>query len=177
MNIETDLSGLDDPLWPFVLKERLISYIPYARRWWHELDNISPFETGIFAIEYDDTQPPGLYYRFTRTAIRSPIRGIQAFPFVVAGYLQLSGIRGGSTKLIQRLLVNNDFTIDEFTCIELHNLPSTFNQGQLIAFVPTDTFNDVQSLGKWIYLTNEEISALIQRKVVDTVYNKAILKG
>jgi hypothetical protein len=145
--------------------------------WWADVANVSPSETGILELNYSEEQPPGLFQRFTRTPIRSPIRGIQAFPFVVAAYLQITGVAGGSTKLIQRLLVNRDFTLFEFTLIELHNLPSTFNQGQLIAFVPTEILDDVQSFGKWIYLTNEELSGLIRGVIFDTVRDKAIIRG
>jgi hypothetical protein len=170
-------SGLDDPLWAYILRQRLEPYIPYVRRWWDEASELAPFDTGIYAIEYDEEQPAGLFWRFTRTAVRSPIRGVQAFPFLVAGYLQLTGIRGGSTKLVQRVLMDDKFTMDEFMCVEIHNLPSTFNQGQVIAFVPIDTYNDSRLLGKWIYFTNEEISSLIRGEITTAVRNKAIIKG
>jgi hypothetical protein len=141
------------------------------------MPDLSPYETGLYPVEYDDVQPPGLFWRFTRTPIRSPIRGIQAFPFIVAGYLQLTGVPGGSTKLIQKLLLSRDYTLGEFTCLEIHNLPSTFNQGQLIAFVPTDIYVDSRNIGKWIYLTNAEISGLIKGEILETVKTKAIIKG
>jgi hypothetical protein len=131
----------------------------------------------VYPIEYSLEQPAGLFYRFTRTPIRSPIHGIQAFPFVVYGALQISGVHGGSTKLIQHLLSGNDFTLEEFTCIDIHNLPSTYNQGQLIGFVPTSIYVDIKVMGKWIYMTNYEISSLIRGEVIETVRNKAILKG
>ncbi len=160
-----------------VVRERLQPYLPIVRRWWAELPDLVPPDTGIYTIEYDEDQPPGIFYRFTRTAIRSPIKGIQAFPFVVAGYLQITGVRGGSTKLIQRMMMQRDFILDEFTCLELHNLPSTFNQGQLIAFVPTELFLDTAHLGKWIYLTTEEISDLIRGVISESVMVKAIRHG
>ncbi len=167
--------GPEDPMWPYVLCTRLAPYMPFARRWWSEVQDLTPDDTGIYAIEYEDC-PPGMFYRFTRTAIRSPIKGIQAFPFVVAGYLQLTGVTGGSTKLIQRLLAQ-PMPLEEFSLIELHNLPSTYNQGQLIAIVPTEIYENTKLLGRWLYLTMDEISALIQREIPDSVYNKAVLKG
>jgi hypothetical protein len=170
--------GLDDPVWDHVLRQRLEPYIPYARRWWQEIDELAPYDTGVYQIDYDiEEQPPGLFFRFTRTPIRSPIKGIQAFPFVVAAYLQITGVPGGSTKLIQRKLMSREYKIDEFTCIDVHNLPSTFNQGQLVAFVPTDVYIDTQTIGKWIYLTDVEISGLIQGRVLNSVQVKAIKKG
>jgi hypothetical protein len=175
--METANKLLDDPVWPFIVKQRLEPYLPYADRWWDELDGLSPFDTGVYPIEYSADQPPGMFYRFTRTAVRSPIKGVQAFPFVVAGYLQITGVAGGSTKLIQWLLGANTFELGKYTLIELHNLPSLFNQGQAIAFVPTEIFVDVRELGKWIYFTNAEISSLIRGEVIDSVRNKAIIKG
>ena len=109
---DTVLAGRDDPVWEYVLMQRLSPYIPYARRWWCEVETLAPFDTGIYAIEYYNEQLPGMYYRFTRTAVRSPIRGIQAFPFVVAAYLQLTGIKGGSTKFIQTVCLNGAFKAD-----------------------------------------------------------------
>jgi hypothetical protein len=177
MATENDKKGLDDPLWPHVVRIRLEPYVPYVRKWWSEIEDLAPYDTGVFELSYDEDQPPGLFQRFTRTPIRSPIRGIQAFPFIVAGYLQISGVHGGSTKLIQKLCLNGGFKIDEFTVVELHNLPSTFNQGQLIAFVPTEIYEDSRLMGKWIYLTNDEISGLIKGEIYETVRHKAILKG
>jgi hypothetical protein len=172
-----DKKGFDDPLWEYILRQRLEPYIPYVRKWWAEVDSLSPYDTGVIELFYDDNQPPGLYQRFTRTAVRSPIRGVQAFPFIIAAVLQISGVSGGSTKMVQKLLGNKDFVMEEFSCLELHNLPSVFNQGQLIAFVPTEIYGDTKMLGKWIYLTNAEISSLIQGVITDSVHNKAIIKG
>jgi hypothetical protein len=175
--IEDSRYGIEDPIWEHILRQRLEPYIPFARRWWKEVEDISPFDTGIYPIEYDEKQPAGLFYRFTRTAIRSPIRGVQAFPFITAGSLQLTGIQGGSTKLIQRLLVQRQFMMDEFVLVELHNLPSIFNQGQIIAFVPQEIYEDIRLLGRWIYFTSDEISSLIKGVVSETIRNKAIIKG
>jgi hypothetical protein len=168
---------LDDPVWPYVLRQRLEPYMPYVRRWWGEIENVSPLDTGVYPIEYSAEQPPGLFYRFTRTPVRSPIRGIQAFPFVIAGALQITGVSGGSTKLIQWMLCDDKFTMDEYSFIELHNLPSIFNQGQAIAIIPTDVYIDAHNVGKWIYFTNDEISSLIRGEVIASVHKKAVIKG
>jgi hypothetical protein len=172
-----DRKMLDDPVWPYILKQRLEPYMPYIRRWWGELEDISPLDTGVFQIEYSTDQPPGLFYRFTRTSVRSPIRGVQAFPFIVAACLQITGVKGGSTKLIQWLLGSDNFTIDEYSVIELHNLPSIFNQGQAIALIPTDIYVDAHNVGKWIYFTNDQISSLIRGIVSEDIQRKAIIKG
>jgi hypothetical protein len=171
------LLSLDDPVWPFILKQRLEPYLVYIRKWWASVEELTPFDTGVFPIEYSVDQPAGLFYRFTRASVRSPVRGIQAFPFVIAASLQISGVRGGSTKLVQWLLGNDDFTMDEFMLIELHNLPSIFNQSQAIAFIPIDMYIETRLLGKWIYLTMDEISSLIRGEVTASVRQKAILRG
>jgi hypothetical protein len=174
---EPDKKMLDDPVWPYVLAQRLIPYIPYVRRWWSERADLSPSSTGVFPVTFSAEQPPGLFYRFTRTPIRSPIHGIQAFPFVVSAYLQITGVAGGSTKMVQWVLSDGHFTLEEYTCLEIHNLPSTFNQGQLIAFVPTEMWVESHEIGKWIYFTADEISELIGHRVTQTVWEKAVRKG
>jgi hypothetical protein len=175
--MEAQRKLLDDPVWPYIIKQRLEPYLPHVDKWWSEIEELSPFDTGVYPIEYSAEQPPGLFYRFTRTPVRSPIKGIQAFPFVVAAYLQITGVQGGSTKLVQWALSGDKFELDKYTLIELHNLPSIFNQGQAIAFVPTEMLIDSRTLGKWIYFTSDEISSLIRGEVIDTVRNKAIIKG
>lgn len=168
-----DRPGLDDPIWPYILTQRLSPYIPRVREWWSNVESFVVNDTGIYELECDSA--PGLMIRFTRTAKRSPIKGIQAFPFVCTGYLQLSGVQGGANKMIERVCMKG-LVIDEFSIIEKHNLPSTFQQGQFVAFVPTILLEDVEKLGKWIYLTSVEMKALASNVVTDTVKQKVLLK-
>jgi hypothetical protein len=152
-----DRPGLDDPVWEYLLRTRLEPYIEPARKWWTEVDMLEPADTGVYPIK---DGPPGFMLRFTRTAIRSPIRGIQAFPFVPSAYLQLTGIQGGSVKMVERLCQDNTFIMDEFTIVVKTNLPSTYNQGQILCFIPTELLHDVASLGVWVYLTPSELNEL-----------------
>lgn len=168
-----DRPGLDDPIWQYLLRSRLEPYIPRVRQWWADIENFIVDGTGIFNVP---DGPPGLQARFTRTAVRSPIKGVQAFPFVPAAYLQLTGIQGGSTKMVARVCANNLFTIDEFTIICKSNLPSTFQQGQFLAFVPTDVLEDTTLLGQWFYLNAHEIAEMVQGRVPDSVIQKGLLK-
>jgi hypothetical protein len=147
-------------------------YVAPVREWWETIDIHEYADTGVYGL----AGPPGLNVRFTRTAIRSPIRGIQAFPFVTAACLQLMGIQGGSTKMLNRVCLDNRFTIDEFTIICKSNLPSTFQQGQILAFVPTDILNGSNAIGRWLYFRPNEILALANGIVLPTVLNKAQLK-
>jgi hypothetical protein len=168
------MSGLDDPVWPFVLRDRLRPYIIPVREWWATVDELDP-AVGIFPIEHEEA--PGLFYRFTNTKLRSPVRGVQVFPFVIASYLQITGVASGSTKLVSRLLAGQDFFMDEFVCLEIKRLPSMFNQAQLIAIVPTEQYFDTSRNGSWVYLTKDELSLLIRGKVSAKIREKAILRG
>lgn len=164
---------LDDPLWDYVLISRLTPYLDAARAWWAKEEELSVQDTGVYPIE---DAPPGFMYRFTRAAVKSPISGVQAFPFVLTGYLQISGIKGGSTKMITRVC-GKGFQLEEFTIIEKHNLPSTFNQGQFCAFIPTKRFEQIQQdRGAWIYITRKEFKEILEGRTPQTLKNKIMLK-
>ena len=113
-------------------------------------------------------------YRVTNTPVRSPIKNVQVFPFVPVSYLQLTNVSGGATRMVSRVCANNGFTIEEFTIIEKSNLPSTYHQGQFVAFVPTRILEDTSQLGKWVYMTRPEMIGLMQDKVVQSVKAKVI---
>lgn len=169
-----DKPGLDDPIWDYVLESRLRLYIPAVRDWWDNVHTFSMVDTGVAEIACDT---PGLYVRFTRTAIRSPIKGVQAFPFVPTGRLQLSGVQGGSTKMVERVCLGDRLKIDEFTIICKSNLPSTFGATQFVAFVPTEILEDTYLLGRWIYFTIEECSLIARGETSDAIKLKAMLKA
>jgi hypothetical protein len=166
-----DRPGLDDPIWAYLLTERLQPYIVPAREWWANIDTLDIRETGVYELE----GPPGFSMRFTRTAIRSPLRNIQAFPFVSTGYLQLTNIQGGALKMVERVCRTGLF-IEEFTIVEKSNLPSTYKAGQFCAFIPTDIYNDSKLIGQWIYLTNEEMRASLEGVIPESVRTKFLLK-
>lgn len=169
-----DRPGLDDPIWAYILQTRLYPYIPAVRAWWSNLDEVDPQGTGIAEI---DSDPPGLYSRFTRTAVRSPIRGVQAFPFVLSATLQISGIQGGAKKMITRVCADNRFVLDEFTVIAKSNLPSVFSAAQFLAFVPTVILQETAHLGVWLYLTRDEIATLAKGENCEAIRLKALLKA
>ena len=168
-----DKPGLDDPVWNYVLEQRLRPFIKRVREWWADVHNFEMIDTGIAEVDPDY---PGLYVRFTRTAIRSPIRGIQAFPFIPTGRLQITGVQGGSTKMVERVCLDNKMKIDEFTIICKSNLPSTFNASQFVALVPTDILEN-QSLGVWLYFTKEELSLIARGESNEAIKLKAMLKA
>ena len=170
----TDRPGLDDPIWEHVLIQRIMPYIPTIREWWNNVENFTMLDTGIVELECPIA---GLYVRFTRTAIRSPIRGVQAFPFIPTGRLQITGVQGGSTKMVERLCLNGRMKIEEFTIICKNNLPSTFNASQLIAIVPTHIIENVkENLGMWLYFKPSELLLLARGETNDAIRCKAMLK-
>lgn len=169
-----DRPGLDDPVWEYVLQTRLRPYIETVRAWWSSASELESLETGIMELTSD---LPGLYVRFTRTAIRSPIRGVQAFPFVLASALQITGIQGGAKKMVTRVCADNRFVMDEFTIIAKSNLPSVFSSAQFIAFVPTAILENTKNLGVWLYFTREEVELLAKGETNEAIRLKAMLKA
>jgi hypothetical protein len=170
-----DNPEIDDPLWPYILTERLKPYMPYVNYWWKHLDLHKFYNTGITELNAPDA--PGLCVRFTRTALRSPIKGVQAFPFVGTAYLQLANIRGGACKMVERVCMDGKLSISGYTIIEKHNLPSILSQGQWIAFVPTYILVDIEhNIGQWIYVTQPELSKLVNGIVPLSIKNKALGK-
>jgi hypothetical protein len=168
-----DRPGLDDPIWDYLLKTRLQPYIEPARNWWDTADSILITDTGVYELE----GPPGFMMRFTRTAVRSPIKGVQAFPFVPVAYLQITGIQGGANKMVERTCLNNKCTFEEFTIVAKSNLPTTYNQGQIVAFIPTILMEERIELGNWLYLTPEELHILYESKdIPPSVKQKIMLK-
>ena len=166
-------SKFDDDLWEYALNSKLTPYIPFVRKFWENISEINIVGTGVFPIGYTDA-PPGLMYRVTNTPVRSPIKHVQVFPFVPVPYLNITNVPGGASRMVSRVCMDNRFTIDEFTIIEKSNLPSTYHQGQFVAFVPTVVLNGVQNLGKWVYLTAPEMIGIMKGVITDSVRNKLI---
>ena len=162
----------DDPIWEYVVVTKLQPYIPAVKRWWEGYDKMQITSTGVFPIEYDDIEcPPGLMMRMTSTAVRSPIKHVQAFPFVPSSFLQIAGVTGGVNRMIERVC-QKGLTIDEFTIIEKHNLPSSYQKGQLLCFVPTEVLNGAKDLGKYVYMTVLELCSMAKGKLPQSVQAK-----
>lgn len=161
----------DDPIWEFTLNSKLAPYIPAAREFWNNIESVEVNCTGVFPIT-GESIPPGLMYRVTNTPVRSPIKHIQAFPFVPTAYLNIVGIPGGYNKMIQRVCYDRQFKIDEFTIIEKSNLPSTYHSGPFVAFVPTAMLDNVQVMGKWVYMTLPEMMAIMEGVIPSSIKYK-----
>lgn len=167
----TDNEKLDDPLWEYVLGTKLMPYIPRVREFWEHIEEIDIKGTGVFPI---DNAPPGLMYRMTNTPVRSPIKNIQVFPFVPVAYLQLTNVAGGAQRMVTRVCADNKFKIEEFTIVAKAHLPSTYHQGQFVAFIPTTRLDSVDMLGKWVYLTMDQMLALCRGIVPPKVVEKVV---
>ena len=168
-----DIEKFDDPIWDYVLNSKLSQYIPHVRKFWEDIEDIEIVSTGVFPIQGEEV-PPGLMYRVTNTPVRSPIKNIRVFPFVPVAYLQITNVAGGANRMVSRVCADNRFKIEEFTIIEKSNLPSTYHQGQFIAFVPTQLLDSIKPLGKWVYLTANEMVSLMQEKVIPSIKYKVI---
>ena len=160
---------LDDPIWEYTLATRLQPYIQAVRRWWSEYEQLKIIGTGVMPIEYTDMEvPPGLTMRFTSTAVRSPIKNVQAFPFVPVAFLQITGVPGGVNRMVEHVC-DKGLEIEEFKIIEKHNLPSTWHAGSFLAFIPKDVYAGAKALGKYVYLTIDELASLAHEKCPRTV--------
>lgn len=159
----TDNTKYDDPIWEYTLVSRLTPYIEAVRDWWSEYDKLDLRSTCVYPIEGEDV-PPGLMARLTNTPARSPVKGVQAFPFVPTSYLNLTGIAGGYMKMIERVCAKG-LTLEEFKVIEKHNLPSTYHRGQILIFVPVRVLEDTESLGRFVHVTKSEALMMLHGEV------------
>ncbi len=166
-----DITKVDDPIWEYVLTSKLTPYLDCVRKFWDNITEIPVSSTGVFQIE---DAPPGLMYRVTSTPVRSPIKNVQVFPFVPTSFLQITNVTGGATRMVSRLCSDRGFKLEEFTIIEKSNLPSTYHQGQFVAFIPTNVLEQTNLMGKYVYLTADEMIRLMQDIVLPSVKNKVI---
>lgn len=168
-----DSEILNDPVWEYIVVSKLQPYITAVKRFWDSYDKLEVAGTGVTPLVYDDIEcPPGLMLRMTSTAVRSPIKHVQVFPFVPTAYLQISGVSGGVNRMIERVCSNNNLVIDGFTIVEKHNLPSTYHKGQIVCFIPTEVLEGTKNMGKYIYMTTLELCSMAKGKLPDSVIAK-----
>jgi hypothetical protein len=157
MDIVKGKPGLDDPIWEYVLLDSLKKYIPKVREWWRDYENMDIQDTGVVEL---DSNLPGLMARFTRAASRSPVKGIQAFPFIPTAFLQLRNIQGGANKMVERITAKG-LVMDELKIVCKSNCPSTYYGGQIICFIPKKIYEE-REFGKWIYFTRSQLQEIAQ---------------
>lgn len=165
----------DDPIWEYCIATKIQPYLPAVKKWWEQYDKMDVRGTGVFNFEIegidDKDIPPGLMVRVTSTSVRSPIKNVQAFPFVPTAYLQIAGVPGGVNRMIERVC-KKGLVIEGIKLIEKHNLPSTYQKGQFIAMVPDSIYESSCKLGKYVYLTVQELCALGNSKLPQSVIAK-----
>lgn len=168
-----DIEKYDDPIWEYILNSKLVKYVPHVRKFWENIQNVEITGTGVYPVTGDDV-PPGLMYRVTNTPVRSPIKHVQVFPFVPVVYLQLANVSGGASRMVSKVCADDRFKIEEFVIVEKSNLPSTYHQGQFVAFVPEDILSGARDAGKWVYMTTDEMRSVCQGNVPFSVRGKLI---
>lgn len=150
-----------DSDWEYIFVSKLMPYIACVKKWWRMCGDNEITSTGVSPMTFDDgtNVPAGLFVRTTATARRSPIKHVQAFPFIPTHYLPIYKVPGGMCRMIERVCGRN-IEIDGLKVIEKHNLPSTWHQGQFVALVPKEIYNNAQKLGRYMYLSKEEILSI-----------------
>lgn len=159
--------------WDYILNSKLAEYIPAVHRFWDNITSMVIHGTGVYPVQGDDV-PPGLMYRMTNTPARSPIKGVQVFPFVPVPYLHFTNVPGGASRMVSKVCAGGRFVIDGFVIVEKSNLPSTYHQGQFLAFIPEEVYSGARDAGRWIYFKLEEMQQLCSGNVPFTVKQKLI---
>lgn len=164
---------INDDEWEEVIIGRLMPYLPSIRRFWEGYGETRFVETGMFPLSYGDlATPAGLMVRTTATPARSPVKGVQAFPFVPARYLRLVSVPGGAAKMLQRVCANG-IEHEELVIIERHNMAGTYQRGEIVCAIPKDVMSGARSLGRFVYLTRAEAASLRRGVVEDTLRAKS----
>lgn len=175
-----DLEKIDDPVWEYVLATKLTMYLPAVREFWQNIETLEVNSTGVYPVTNSLVKscgiPAGLMYRVTNTPVRSPIKNVQVFPFVPVTYLQLTNIAGGAVRMVSRVCADNKFSLEEFVIVEKSNLPSTYHQGQFVAFVPKEVLSSANLLGKFVYLKHDEMINILQATGVNTSIRQKLIK-
>lgn len=165
----------DDPIWEYCVATNVKPYIEAVKKWWEQYEHMDVRGTGVFDFEVEGMEekdiPSGLMVRVTSTAVRSPFKNIQAFPFVPSSYLQIAGVPGGVNRMIERVC-KKGITIDGIKILEKHNLPSTYQKGQFIAFIPENVYEGSKKLGKYVYMQLTELHAMAQGNLPQSVICK-----
>jgi len=80
---------LDDPFYEYQLVQQVQKYLPAVRKWWADYENrVCTVFTGTYDVtDYD--APYGLLERRCMSPKKSPLPGIQMFPFIPTTYFIL----------------------------------------------------------------------------------------
>lgn len=164
------LNQFNTDLYEYTLVSKLEPYLPVIQDWWLTgYTSLNMSHPGLIQLDYDtEKTPAGIMIRVCNAPSRSIIKNVQAFPVLATSQLNISGVAGGATNMIEAVC-RKGLEINGLTIIEKHNLPSVFNSRQFLAFVPTRVMQCTEYLGKYIYLSSEELHALAHGRCVKSV--------
>lgn len=155
-----------DEVYGYMLQAQLEPYLEKAKEWWDNYDIKEFTHTGSFPIE---DGPNGMFIRFYRTPKQSPIKGIQAFPYVISNVIDIPKVPGGIRKFIHNTCAKG-YTIRDFTLIEKMYLHGTERSGQFICIIPNDKYI-VGCEGRFVWVSDGDIhdisSGFITKKIKD----------
>jgi hypothetical protein len=146
-----------DPVYEYVFQNKMEPYIAWAKEWWKTWQEKTYFETGTYPP--GDGAPRGLFIRFSRTLAHSPVRGVQAFPYVSVPYLNLHHVPGGIRRFVDELC-HSGFTLHGMVLIERRYLHGTERNGQFICIVPQELFTELDGRmvkGRYVWLSGDDI--------------------
>ena len=143
-----------DPVYEYLFMEKIEPFVERARMWWDGYEKEVFYGSGTYPLL---NSPDGLYIRFYRTPAHSPIKGIQAFPYVTTQYIDIQRVPGGLRKFLHQLCLSG-YKYKEFTLIEKMYLHGTERSGQFICIVPTNMLSVKNSMGRYVWMTPDDIS-------------------
>lgn len=164
---------IDDSAWEYILVSKLMPYVECVKKWWSLYGKNEIPNTGIYPMTFDDDTvvPPGIFIRATATARRSPIKNIQAFPFIPTHYLQIFKVPGGVCRMIE-VVCKRNIEIEGLKVIEKNNL-RTWHKGQFIALVPKEIYENTINLGRYLYLSKNELLCMSQGVLPESMIKKS----
>ena len=146
---------IDDPVFRYVLMDKLQPYIAAARKWWAEKEGRSFLTTSTFPLKWG---PPGMYEKCTRSPRMSPIYGIQAFPVVNVSYLDLPRMPLGAMSMVEKI-AKEGIEIDEFVIVSKSGLQSTNRAGLFLCIILKEELES-RSMSRWVYMRPNDILEL-----------------
>jgi len=159
----------DDPVFLYILIDKLQPYIQAARQWWADKEGHSFQTTSTFPIKWG---PPGFYEKCTRSPRQSPVYGIQAFPIVHVSHLQLPRMPLGAMSMVEKL-TKDGIEIEEFVIIGKSGLQSTSRLSLFLCIIPKKEL-EARSMSRWVYMRPNEMIELVSGAVPKSLVERLL---